>query len=60
MKRMQAWKLLMGIFATFWVIFAIILIFSGIPFYVVSIALTTVAMLSLLVIALAWAYQNNF
>lgn len=60
MKRMQAWKLLMAIFATFWVIFAIILIFSGIPFYVVSIALTTVAMLSLLVIALAWAYQNNF
>jgi hypothetical protein len=57
---MQAWKLLMGIFATFWVIFAIILIFSGIPFYVVSIALTTVAMLSLLIIALAWAYQNNF
>jgi hypothetical protein len=59
-KRMQAWKLLMGIFAIFWVIFAIILIFSGIPFYVVSIALTTVAMLSLLIIALAWAYQNNF
>jgi hypothetical protein len=57
---MQAWKLLMGIFAIFWVIFAIILIFSGIPFYVVSIALTTVAMLSLLIIALAWAYQNNF
>lgn len=57
---MQAWKLLMGIFATFWVIFAIILIFSGIPFYVVSIALTTVAMLSLIIIALAWAYQNNF
>ncbi len=57
---MQAWKLLMGIFAIFWVIFAIILIFSGIPFYVVSIALTTVAMLSLLIVALAWAYQNNF
>ena len=57
---MQAWKLLMGIFAIFWVIFAIILIFSGIPFYIVSIALTTVAMLSLLIIALAWAYQNNF
>jgi ABC-type Na+ efflux pump permease subunit len=57
---MQAWKLLVGIFAMFWAIFAIILIFSGIPFYVVSIALTTVAMLSLLIIALAWAYQNNF
>jgi hypothetical protein len=57
---MQAWKLLVGIFAMFWAIFAIILIFSGIPFYVVSIALTTVAMLSLLIVALAWAYQNNF
>ncbi|MFL5629438.1 MAG: hypothetical protein ACJ788_28005 [Ktedonobacteraceae bacterium] len=60
MKRRQVWKLLVGIFATFWVIFAIILITSGIPFYVVSIALTTIAMLSLLIIALAWAYQNNF
>jgi len=59
-RSRQAWKLLAGIFASFWVIFALILITSGIPFYVVSIALTTIAMLSMLIVALAWAYQNNY
>ncbi len=61
MKRSrQAWKLLAGIFAGFWVIFARVLITSGIPFYVVSIALTTTALLSLLTIALAWAYTHDY
>ncbi len=61
MRRIQAWQYLTGIFAVFWVIFAIVLIiFSDFPFYVISIALTTIAMLSGLIIALAWAYQNNF
>lgn len=60
MRRMQAWQYLIGIFAVFWVIFAIILIITDFPFYIISIALTTIAMLSLLIIALAWAYQNNF
>ena len=61
MRRIQAWQYLAGIFAVFWVIFAIVLIiFSDFPFYVISIALTTIAMLSGLIIALAWAYQNNF
>jgi hypothetical protein len=58
-RSRQAWKWLSGIFAAFWLIFAIILITSGIPFYVVSIALTTIAVLSGLIIVLAWAYQNN-
>jgi hypothetical protein len=60
MKRLQAWQYLIIIFAVFWVIFAAVLIISDFPFYVISIALTTIAMLSLLIIALAWAYQNNF
>ena len=60
MKHWQAWQYLIGIFAVFWVIFAIVLIIADIPFFVISIALTTIAMLSLLIIALAWAYQNNF
>jgi hypothetical protein len=59
MRRLQAWQYLIGIFAVFWVIFAIVLIITDFPFYIISIALTTTAMLSLLVIALAWAYQNN-
>jgi hypothetical protein len=60
MKRKQLWKYLIGIFAAFWVLFAIILFIGDIPFYVISIALTTIAILSFLIVALAWAYQNNF
>jgi uncharacterized membrane protein len=60
MRRLQAWQFLIGIFAVFWVIFAAVLIISAFPFYVISIALTTITMLSLLIIALAWAYQNNY
>ncbi len=55
----QAWKYLIIVFAVFWVIFAIFLFLADIPFYVVSIALTTIGMLSILIVALAWAYQNN-
>ena len=60
MQQMQAWKLLVGIFAAFWVVFAIFLFISELPFYIISIALTTILILSIAVIALAWAYQNNF
>lgn len=56
----QAWKLLAAIFAIFWVLFAAVLIISELPFYVISIALTTIAMLSLIIIALAWAYTHNY
>ena len=60
MRRRQVWKYLVGIFALFWIFFAIILIVAEFPFYVISIALTTIAMLSVVIIALAWAYQNNW
>jgi hypothetical protein len=60
MRRRQVWKYLVGIFALFWIFFAIILIVAEFPFYVISIALTTIAMLSAVIIALAWAYQNNW
>ena len=60
MKHKQVWPYLIGIFAAFWILFAIILFIADIPFYVVSIALTTIAALSALITALAWAYQNNF
>ena len=60
MRRRQVWKYLVGIFALFWIFFAIILVVAEFPFYVISIALTTIAMLSVVIIALAWAYQNNW
>jgi hypothetical protein len=57
---LQAWQYLAGIFAVFWIFFAFILIITGFPIYVISIALTTIAMLSLLIIALAWAYTHDY
>lgn len=59
-QRWQAWQYLIGIFAAFWIIFAVILFIGEIPFYIISIALSTTAMLSLLIVVLAWAYQNNY
>jgi hypothetical protein len=60
MKGKQVWKYLIGIFAAFWILFAIILFIGDIPFYVISIALTTIAMLSFLIVALAWAYTHDY
>ena len=60
MRHRQSWKILVGIFAIFWMLFALILIVGEFPFYIISIALTTIAMLSALIIALAWAYTNDF
>ena len=59
MRRLQPWQYLIGVFVVFWIIFAIVLFLGDIPFFVVSIALTTIAALSFLVVLLAWAYQNN-
>ena len=59
MQRRQIWKYLIAIFGTFWIGFAVFLFLGDIPFYIISIALTTVLALSALIVALAWAYQNN-
>ena len=59
MRRRQIWKYLIVIFAAFWIIFAVFLFLGNIPFYIISIALSTVLVLSALIVALAWAYQNN-
>ncbi|GCE13544.1 hypothetical protein [Tengunoibacter tsumagoiensis] len=58
-QNIQAWRILIGVFGGFWLLFAGILIFNGFPFLIISMALTTIAILSILVIVLAWAYQNN-
>ena len=59
-RRLQAWQLLIVIFASFWLLFAVVMIVGDFPFFIISIALTTVGALSALIVALAWAYQNNF
>ena len=59
MRRVQAWKLLIWCFAVFWVVFAVFLIAAQLPFYIISLALSTTLVLSFLIVILAWAYQNN-
>jgi hypothetical protein len=59
MKRIEVWRWLIGIFAVFWIIFAGFLFTAGIPFIIVSMALTVVLAMSAVVVGLAWAYQHN-
>jgi flagellar biosynthesis component FlhA len=59
MQGRQIWKYLIVIFGVFWLIFALFLFLGDFPFYIISIALSTVLVLSALIVALAWAYQNN-
>lgn len=60
MQRIQAWVYLAIVLAVFWVMLAIMLIvFSDFPFIVISMGLTTIAILSVLICALAWAYQTG-
>ena len=58
-RNIPAWKYLIGIFAVVWVVLAIMLFISDIPFYVITWSLTIILILSAAIVALAWAYQNN-
>ena len=60
MRRTPAWVYLTFIFAIFLVILAIVLIISDFPFIIISIALSTILMLSIVIVGLAWAYQKNW
>ena len=60
MRNIPAWKYLIGIFAVVWVVLAIMLFISDIPFYVITWSLTIILILSAAIVALAWAYQNNW
>lgn len=59
-KRFRAWSYLVVLLTAFWIIFALALYVSDITVLIVGMAmLATVALLSFLMILLAWAYQNN-
>ena len=60
MQRHHIWPYLIIVFAVFWVIFATVLILGDFPLMIIMMALTTVAVLSALVVALAWAYNNDY
>jgi hypothetical protein len=59
-RRLPAWKMLICIFVAFWLLFATVLILSNFPFLVISMALTSVGAMSAIVVALAWAWTNNY
>jgi hypothetical protein len=59
LQSRQAWKYLIGIFAVFWVVLAIMLIIANFPFYMITLSLSIILILSAAIVALAWAYQNN-
>ena len=59
MKNIAAWKYLIGVFAVFWVVLAIMLIIAQFPFYMITLSLSIMLVLSAAIVALAWAYQNN-
>ena len=59
MKSIPAWKYLIPVFAVFWVVLAIMLIVAQFPFYMITLSLSIILMLSAAIVALAWAYQNN-
>ena len=60
MRRIPAWVYLIGVFAVFWVILAIMLFIADIPFYVITLSLSIFLILSVAIVALAWAYQNDY
>ncbi len=60
MKSIAAWKYLIGVFAVFWVVLAIMMIIADFPFYIITLSLSIMLILSAAIVALAWAYQNNY
>ena len=59
MQGRQTWKYLIGVFAVFWVVLAIMLVIANFPFYMITLSLSIILVLSAAIVALAWAYQNN-
>ncbi len=59
MKSIAAWKYLIVVFAVFWVVLAIMMVIADFPFYIITLSLSIMLVLSAAIVALAWAYQNN-
>ncbi len=60
MKSIAAWKYLIVVFAVFWVVLAIMMVIADFPFYIITLSLSIMLVLSAAIVALAWAYQNNY
>lgn len=58
-RRWQAWHYLIPILTAFWLAVATITIVAGyFPFLVIGV-MAVLALFSVLIVGLAWAYQNN-
>jgi hypothetical protein len=60
MRSIPAWKYLIGIFALFWVVLAIMLFIADIPFYLITWSLSIILILSAAIVALAWAWTHDY
>ena len=60
MRSIPAWKYLIGIFAVFWVVLAIMLFIADIPFYIITLSLSILLILSAAIVALAWAWTHDY
>ena len=60
MRSRQAWKYLIGVFAVFWVVLAIMLVVADFPFYMITLSLSIVLVLSAAIVALAWAWAHDY
>jgi hypothetical protein len=60
MRSIPAWKYLIGIFAVFWVVLAIMLFIADIPFYLITWSLSIILILSAAIVALAWAWTHDY
>ena len=60
MRSIPAWKYLIGIFAVFWVVLAIMLIIADFPFYMITLSLSIMLVLAAAVVALAWAWTHDY
>ena len=60
MRSIPAWKYLIGIFAVFWVVLAIMLVIADIPFYLITWSLTIILIFSIAIVALAWAWTHDY
>jgi hypothetical protein len=60
MRSIPVWKYLIGVFAVFWVLLAIMLFIADVPFYMITLSLSIILMLSVAIIALAWAWTHDY
>jgi len=60
MRSIPAWKYLIGIFAVFWLVLAIMMFIADFPFYIITLSLSILLILSAAIVALAWSWTHDY